>query len=397
MRYLNANRTNRPGAIAPLTCLLGVFLLGMVAFAVDLSWMALSESELQNAADSAALAGANKLGDNFVLFSLPNQSAGNKTTLISGAITSAKTSAKAFAALNSAGGVSNLTLLDSDIDVGFTDSNGNYTSNSVNASLYPNTIKVTMRRDSSANTPLGLFFAPVLGISSANLIAPATATIYGGSIDTFKVGTINSGVLPLTFDVNAWNNFVKTGQDADGNTNTDNNGNPEIQVYPSIKAPGNFGYLSLNDSHAGASTLNTWIQNGMTPPDVKALDSSNLLPLSSHPANTWDWVGDTGFKSSDVMSINKLVGNTYVLPLFTPKDSSSSNYAAGVGQGSSYSYDIVQFVGIKIVQSPDNNRQVWIQPAPITDPNMVLDPTTVVPIGASSSFITTIAPARLTK
>jgi Flp pilus assembly protein TadG len=385
------------GAIAPLTCVLLVFLLGMVAFAVDLSWMALAESELQNAADAAALAGAGKLGDNFVLYSLPNQSSSTKATLISGAVTSAQSTAKTFAALNSAGGVSKLTLLDSDIDVGYTDGSGNYTSNSSNANFYPNTVKVTMRRDSSANTPLGLFFAPAIGISSANLSAPATATLYGGSINSFKAGTMNSGMLPVTYDVNAWNNFIKNGQDPDGNSNTDSSGNPVIQVYPSVKATGNFGFLSLDDSHVGASTINAWISNGVAPSDISSLLSANLVPLSSHPANTWDWQGDTGFKASDVSAINNQVGNTYILPLFTPYDSSSNNYSAGTGKGSHYYYDIVQFVAVTIVTSPSSNRQVWVQPAPITDPNMILDPSTVTPLGASSSFTTAIAPAKLTR
>jgi Flp pilus assembly protein TadG len=396
MRHLNATRTNRPGAIAPLTCLLLVFLLGMVAFAVDLSWKALSESELQNAADSAALAGAGKLGDNFVLYSLPNQSSSTKATLISGAVSTAKTTAKTFAALNSAGGVSNLALLDSDIDVGYTDSTGTYTSNATNANNYPNTVKVTMRRDSSANTPLGLFFAPALGISSANLIAPATATLYGGSIDSLKPGTTNTGMMPITFDVNAWNNFIKTGQDADGNSNKDSSGNPLIQIYPSVKDTGNFGWLSLNDTHVGASTLNSWISSGAAPSDVQNLISADLIPLSKH-SSAWDWQGENGFKASDVSAVNAQVGKTFILPLFTPYDSSSSNYSAGNGQGSKYYYNIVQFVGITVMTSPDSNHQVWVQPAPITDAHMILNATTLTPLGASSSFTTGIAPAMLTK
>src|SRR5712692_4109059 len=156
----------RRGGIAPLTCVLLVFILGTVAFAVDISWIALAKSELQNTAAAAALAGANKLGDNYVLFNLPGQSSLNKTTLATAAISSAKATAKSYASSNAAGGVSSLTLLDSDIDVGFTDANGVYTSYSKNSNNYPNTVKVTMRRDESANTSLNLFFAPAIGIGS---------------------------------------------------------------------------------------------------------------------------------------------------------------------------------------------------------------------------------------
>ena len=45
----------------------------------------------------------------------------------------------------------------------------------------------------------------------------------------------------MTYDVNAWNNFLATGQNPDGNTTLDANGNPEITVFPSVKDTGNFG------------------------------------------------------------------------------------------------------------------------------------------------------------
>src|SRR5437867_1553615 len=159
MKLTNAHvHGQRRGNITPLTCLLLPLIIGMVAFAIDTSWLVLTRSELQNAADSAALAGANRLGDNYVSFSLTTQSAANKAALITSAISTAKTAAKAYAASNGAGGVSSLILLDSDIDVGNTNSLGVYISNSTNPALYPNTIKVTMRRDSTANASLNMFF-----------------------------------------------------------------------------------------------------------------------------------------------------------------------------------------------------------------------------------------------
>src|SRR5205807_709981 len=48
----------RRGAMAPLMAILVVPLLGMMAFSVDLGWIMKTQAELQNIADSAALAGA---------------------------------------------------------------------------------------------------------------------------------------------------------------------------------------------------------------------------------------------------------------------------------------------------------------------------------------------------
>ena len=63
----------RRGAVTVLVALLTVPFLGMVAFAVDIAWIVQSRSDLQNAADAAALAGAEQLMNGFVQYSLPGQ------------------------------------------------------------------------------------------------------------------------------------------------------------------------------------------------------------------------------------------------------------------------------------------------------------------------------------
>ena len=53
----------RKGAILVLAAVLMVFVFAFVAFTVDIGYMTLTKGELQNAADSAALAGVMSLGD----------------------------------------------------------------------------------------------------------------------------------------------------------------------------------------------------------------------------------------------------------------------------------------------------------------------------------------------
>jgi Flp pilus assembly protein TadG len=391
MKRASANE-KRSGAIAPLAAVLMIFLVGMVAFAVDIGWIVLSKTNLQNAADSAALAGVDPLMNGYVQYNLTTDST-VKTTVLNAALDSARTRAQQYAGYNSAGGVSSLTLNDSDIEFGFLDANNNYTPMPT-YSGFPNTIKVTMRLDSTANKPLSLFFGPALGTRTTNVNATASATMYNGVINSFGTNS-NIGMLPLTFDVNAWNNFLATGKDADGNISKDANGVPQIQVYPSIKAPGNFGQLSLDDSHIGADTEKGWVDNGMSPSDTKALLAANLIPLSGHPANTWDWLGDTGLKGSLIMDINNHVGQTYMLPLFQPV--STGPYQPGVNVGSHYAFDIVQFVGVTIVQPSDTNKQVVIQPAAAVNGNAVFVPGTYGPAGTSAQLITTFTTPKLTR
>jgi hypothetical protein len=79
----------------------------MLAFAIDLSYASEVESELQNVADAAALAGAGKLQELFVQYNSPgqtNQSQIVATATGTGAGSPTKTAQK-VASLNKAGGV----------------------------------------------------------------------------------------------------------------------------------------------------------------------------------------------------------------------------------------------------------------------------------------------------
>jgi Flp pilus assembly protein TadG len=387
---LTRSENRRRGAIAPLMAILMTILLGLVAFAVDLAWIVQTQADLQNAADSAALAGAGQLMTGYVQYNLPGQT--QQSRILTTSESSATTYAQNFASYNAAGGVSSLTLNSSDIVF-----------SSTTNSTFPNTIQVTMRRDSSANGSLSLFFAPVFGVKSQNLTAKASAAIYAANIDSFQnVSNLKIALLPVTYDVNHWNNFLKTGQNPDGGTTTDSSGNPDLQVYPSVKFTGNFGLLGLDDSHAGASTVSGWITNGLTQPDLQnlltnsAADQTPLIPLSQHNPNilpsastdgmgSWNWVGDTGMKTSVIHTLENYVGQTFLLPLFKPlNDGTSGSYAAGNGNGSHYYYNIVQFVGVKLVSAAD--KAVVVEPSPmVIDFNMATFQSTPAPAGSSSS------------
>jgi Flp pilus assembly protein TadG len=372
-------------------------LVGMVAFAVDIAWMVNSEAELQNAADAAALAGSNSLMSGYVQYYLPGQT--QQTTILNTAMTNARTVAKQYASYNAAGGVKSLVLNDSDIEFGYTDSNNNYTPLS-QYSGYPNTVKVTLRRDSQANGALNLFFGPAIGTPTTNLQAKAAATIYAGVIDNFRSNpNPNIRILPMTYDINHWNSFLQTGQGPDGSTDTAVNGAPQLQIYPSIKFTGNFGLLSLDQGNDGASTIAGWINNGVPASDIQQEINANLLPLSAHPASTWDWKGNPGLKTSDIHALESQVGYTYLLPLFKPYNDGSSDpsqYAAGTGNGSHYYYDIVQFVAVTITYV--DNSGVHVQPSAMIEPNAIFSSVSPAsPPTSSSPLVTTFAAPKLSQ
>jgi hypothetical protein len=396
MTLASSAQRPRRGAITPLTAFLLVFVIGMVSFAVDLGWVVVVRTELQAAADAAALAGADPLMDGYVQYQMA--SSASQPTILSNAMSTARTKAKTFASYNGAGGVSSLTLLDSDIEFGLTDASGNYTAYNSKSPVFPNTIKIVVRRDGNANGSLNLFFAQVLGNATSNLSARAAATITGGVVDSFSSSSPhNIRVLPVAYDVNAWNNFISTGLWPDGTSSYDANGVAQLQVYPYVKDTGNFGLLSLDDSHIGASTIDGWINYGVSTSDVAALQSAKLIPLSGHNPLSWDWTGDTGFKSDNVQTMNTWIGTTFYLPLFNPYNASDASYQAGVGNGSNYFYNIVQFVGVKIVQSPSSNTQVYIEPAAVMDTAAVFSTTAPVDTSKPGTVVTTFTYPRLSQ
>jgi hypothetical protein len=328
--------------------------------------------------------------------------AASQAALLTAAENSAKTYAKNYASYNRAGDVSSLTLADADIEFGYTDASGSYTPLPTYTG-YPNTVKVVLRRDNTANGPLGLFFARVLGMDNVNLKATAAATIYAGNVNSFQTTRATMDrILPMTYDVNNWNNFIKTGLGPDGGTPTlDANGVPVLPVYPSIKFVGNFGELSLDQANNGSSAISNWIDYGVSTSSLQQDINAGLLPLSAHnPNSAPDWNGNPGLKTSTIHTTDNHVGQVYLMPLFKPVNDGStdpSTYQAGNGSGSNYYYTIVQFVAVKIYSAGD--ALIVVQPSPEIDPNALMTGVAPAapPSGSRPTLPTTFTGAKLTQ
>jgi hypothetical protein len=233
-----------------------------------------------------------------------------------------------------------------------------------------------LRLDANANGSLRLFFAPVLGTKTMDLQATAAATIYTGTIDSFNPGGRSSHILPMAFDVNQWNNYLRTTTNADGSqAGPDDSGTSQLQVYPSSsKFPGSWGLLSLDQQNDNPGTIGKWVDRGVSGSDLQQEINAKLLPLSLHDPSQWDWKGFV-FDNSNVQYLNGHTGDTFILPLFKPVNQGSllampPDYQPGVDQGAFRNYNIVQFAGVKI-SSPQQSNNIMIQPAPLLDPNAV--------------------------
>jgi hypothetical protein len=372
-------KTRRPrGAIAPLTAILMLPILGMMAFSIDVGYMTLVKAELQNAADAAALAGAEKLQALYVQYYMPGQT--QQVQIYSKATTNTRTPdcpmyvAEQYAQYNKAGNV-NIQVQDSDVTFSYSDGQ-TAARTAIFPAYFPNTITVVTRRDATLNGPLSLFFGSFFNVSSVSLTATASATIYAGDVSTLQIiPGVNAHILPVALDVNVWTTFYQTGLAPDGTIHTGPNGAPQLHVYPTpTNAPGNFGLLDVGPPANNVPAFRNWIDDGETPNDIQYLLTNQLLPVS--PSAPQPWKGGPGLNSTLVSNFQSVMGEPNLIPLFVPVNDGTNGqpYLAAQGSGSNTYYNVVGFVGVVITQADGSgsSMDISIQPAAIVDPTAVI-------------------------
>lgn len=394
-------RTQRRGSIAPLAALLMPILMTMSVFMVDTGYITVTMTELQTAADSAALAGASQLivPSGFGTY--------NQDTAAANAVFAAKAEAKKYCAYNQAGNVT-LQLQDFDIVVGYQTTSGAEIVPWSPGQPFPNAVQVQVRRDSAVNGPLNLFIGPVIGIPTWSGNAKATARYAESRYEVTgfnQAGNANSLLLPIGVDVNYVNTLMATGKSADGIvydnfTATSLNANlpaplnvsngpdniPELAgVYPDSTSPGNFGLLNLNFTHPvnNEPQFSKWILYGPTSSD---LGSFGVNGFQASPSSPTVVKGGPGWKSALQTDLKSIVGQSRILPLFT-------TYS---GQGSNTYYTVVGFLAVTVVKAEGrgSNETIIFQPMIAVDPTATsVDSGTV----GKTRFVYTTSPLSLSR
>jgi Flp pilus assembly protein TadG len=399
----------------------------MLAFSIDIGYVALVAADLQTAADAAALAGAERLQELYVRYTLPGQSYQNDILTAATTHTTGgpMAIAEAFASYNKAGNV-NITVRDQDVTFSYLDASGTFHTNYWAQGLtggFPNSITVVARRDNVQNTPLLLFFGPIFGFTTKNLTATATATIYSGDVTSLRaIPGITAHILPVALDVNVWKTFYATGLSPDGVKHLASNGDPQLHVYPlgpwdsatSTNTPGSFGLIDVGPPTNSVPAFRNWIDTGETPNDINWLVSNGMLPVSQGSPKNWK-VGP-GLKSTLQPNFYSQLGVPNLIPLFMPETisptqqasgwqgvSTGPSYVAANGTGQNATYAVVGFAGVTITQADGNgsNMDISIQPYANVDPTaFVPNPK---PAGTQTSEfgfstkITTFISAKLTQ
>lgn len=359
-----------------LTAFMLVGIFAFVAFSVDTGTVLIARSELQNAADAAAIAGTWELMDENAIYGETAQNILEEEAV---------ERAQEFASLNQV-----LTrALSADVDhvsVGYIadpmDPSSPFQTGTGNS---PNAVQVHLYCNSSFNSPVDMAFARVLGVQKANVEATATAAILSNinGVSTPSGGG-NVGMLPFALDEDTWNDVLAHATTDDwewdaaaGEVVAGSDGLFEANLFPQgTGSPGNRGTVDIGSNNNSTNDIARQILYGVTPADLAyhngklEFDAQGKLYLN----------GDTGISAGVKDELASIVGETRIIPIFESVN----------GPGNNAVYTITQLVGVRILEvkltGKMSKKRVMLQPANVVVHGGIPGTTTT-----TSSFVYTPA------
>ena len=333
--------SDRRGVILVLVALLTVPLLGIVALAVDYGHLMKVRCDLQRYADTAALAAVQDL--------VPDEFGNQDLDAVRAATRNYVT--------NNLG--SGFTVLNSDIEMGRFDSNSIYSQVILlNSGIY-DTVRVKLRRDSSANSGVPLFFARAFGMNRSDVVATGTAVLQKG-----RYLLPGADVLPFAVPKDEWN-AISPGDEwviyGDG----------KVEDASGGTIPGNWGTLDIGNENNSTSDLGDQIVNGLHQSHLDALHADGRIPTDEYiDAQSSTWMqADTGISSGMKSYVRQVHGKTRIIPLYEATAGSSGN---------NLEFKITQWGVVKVVDSNwkgAKNTFVEVQKAHIYEGNLRPHPT----------------------
>jgi Flp pilus assembly protein TadG len=325
MRCLRRSKKERRGNILVLSAFLTIMLLAMVAFSLDVGYIANAEGELQRSADAAALAGALQL----ISYSAPGPSFSLSTN-----IANSRTSAVRYAGLNSVCGTGPTIDANGDVVVGAiaTPTIPGTPMTYGNPNQF-NAVQVAVNRSSSENGDVPLFFGRIFGNQGTAATAQATAAIVT-NFTGFQMPADGSAlnILPFALDQQTWNSLMQGSGPDQWTYNASNNsvsagpdGVLEANLFPQgTGSPGNRGTVNIGTNNNSTAHLNSQILNGLTASDLApyggqlTLDGNGQLILDGNPGIS------AGVKSA----LTTIEGAPRVIPIFSTVSGSSLSRCA---------------------------------------------------------------------
>jgi len=373
--------TARSGAVTVMVAVLLVVLLGCAALAVDIGQLYVARTELQRAADSAALAGASALGralaSPFGEYLFAND---------------IYSRAEAYAQLNNCVLQGVALSRNTDITIGYLadphDLNGNL-------QILPldqcNAVRVLAHRSASnAAGKVPLFFAPIWGINSSEVSASAIAVL-----DDRFYAYRGANAVPFTLHIDTWEDEIINGNGDDsfgydpqtGDVRESPDGVPEVKLFPNREGPGNgkgkgksgsndgagnFGILEIGDNGNGVPGLRDQIRNGISQDNFTDLTGEPMIKFYDYDSGdevSYNIGGEPGVKAGLKDAIEEKVGQ---IVAFFLHDSVS-----GTGTNTVFHVVAMRFgrvMEVDLTGNANTGKAVIIQPVPFYGSGILTSP-----------------------
>ena len=325
LRAVRKNKRNRRGAVAVLMAVMMLALLSMVAFSLDYGVLLKTRSDLQRVADSAALA---------ALQDLVPASDGTQDLVATAA------TVRSYAEANTD---ASFQILNSDIQIGRFDPATIYSQVTLLNDGVFDAVRVTVRRDTQANSPVAHFFAPVFGRQNSGVTATATAVLQKATV--LKPG---DGVLPIGLPLDVW-------EAQDPGEKWTVYGDGKIEDLNGNEIPGNWGTVDIGSTSNSTSDINDQILNGLHQSHLDHLYADSRIPSAVHIDSTQPMLlnADTGISVGLKHSIQAVEGQTRIMPIY--------DYFAGDPQGNNLEFHVVGWGVIIVDDSSWQGNNKWVR------------------------------------
>ncbi len=335
-------------------------LLGFAALTLDVAALHGTRTDLQDTADAAALSGASALASDAML---QVHLEGNGSSAVSMVSSANLSRIKSIASQFDTFGKSSLAVESGDISLGWIDvTSGTSPIDTSGDPVDYNAVQVIVRRSSTGtNGPVSLMFASVFGLSSSDVSASAVA-VFNDGFSAFETASPGPANLPLTMDINEYNTQLAAGGDGYGydsgtsSIDTSPDGLPEVDPYPIVSAPGNFGLLNIGNPNMGTPGLADHIENGIPPEDfVTEIGTSEVVFYEDDGTSvTHETGGDPGIVASLESSFETHLGE--------PVSFFLHDQVTGTGANSVYRIVGMRWGRLMNVNLNCGNKEIIIQP-----------------------------------
>jgi len=313
-------RQKRQGTILVMVALLSVPMIAVVALSVDYGHLLKVKCDLQRYADCAALAAVqNLVPDDF----------GNQDLEV------VRTTVKKYVAKNLGG---EFTVLDSDIEIGRYDPNSIYAKVTLLDTGIFDTVRIKLRRDSSANFAVTTFFANVFDSDSNDVTASSTAILQAG-----RFLPPGADVLPIGVPVAEWDS-LNAGEEwviyGDGRI-TDENGD---------EIPGDWGTLDIGSENNSTSDMGDQIVDGLDQSHLDYLKSDGRIDSSEYiDSQEPIWLqADPGISTGMKSYVRAIHGQNRIIPIYQELSNSGGN---------NLEFKITKWGVVKVIDSHWNGAQ----------------------------------------